>query len=208
LSEDGLSFLFGDLDIPPESVWECAAERITHPPFPLNSRIISDFPGIFAEFRGKRFSVLWRGSRDSFKGKEFHRRCDGHRNTLTVILDTEGNIFGGFTRAKWGSSGAYKADRRLKSFLFTLRNPHNIPAKKFALKAETTFHAIQCSSGHGPDFGHGSDLFVHDRCDANTSSYTNLGFAYTNDTGLDGKKIFANSQYFRVKEIEVFEITD
>jgi hypothetical protein len=33
----------------------------------LDSRIISGFPEIFAEFRDKRFSLLWRGSRDDFK---------------------------------------------------------------------------------------------------------------------------------------------
>jgi hypothetical protein len=67
----------------------------------LDSRIISNFPEIFAEFR--KFSLLWRGSRDGFKKEEFHRRCDDHPNTLTVILDTNGNIFGGFTPVKWES---------------------------------------------------------------------------------------------------------
>jgi hypothetical protein len=86
----------------PESLWQCAAERIAHPPFPLNSRIISKFPEIFAEFKKKRFSPLWRGGRDGFSCSEFHRRCDGHANTLTLILDTKGNIFGGFTPVKYG----------------------------------------------------------------------------------------------------------
>jgi hypothetical protein len=54
LSEDGLSLLERDFGIPPESLWQCAAERIAHPPSPpLDSRIISGFPEIFAEFRGK-----------------------------------------------------------------------------------------------------------------------------------------------------------
>jgi hypothetical protein len=65
------------------------------------STIISDFPEIFAEFRRKQFSVLWRGSRDGFESSKFHGRCDGHTNTLTVIFDTEGHIFGGFTPLKW-----------------------------------------------------------------------------------------------------------
>jgi hypothetical protein len=69
----------------------------------LDSRIISDFPEIFAEFQRKRFSLLWRGSRDGFGAFEFHRRCDGHANALTVILDTQGNFFGGFTPMKWES---------------------------------------------------------------------------------------------------------
>jgi hypothetical protein len=67
----------------------------------LDSRIISDFPKNVAAFR--KFSLLWRGSRDGFQKEEFHRRCDGHANTLTVILDTNGNIFGGFTPVKWAS---------------------------------------------------------------------------------------------------------
>jgi hypothetical protein len=109
------------------------------PPAPsFDSRVISGFPEIFAEFRGKRFEILWRGSRDGFKAKEFHRRCEGHANTLTVILDTKGNIFGGFTPVEWESrpSSYWKADDSLKSFLFTLKNPHNIPAMRFALKPE------------------------------------------------------------------------
>jgi hypothetical protein len=70
---------------------------------PLDSVIVSDFPAIFAEFRGKRFSLLWRGCRDGFGASQFHGRCDGHGNTLIVILDTEGNIFGGFTPVVWES---------------------------------------------------------------------------------------------------------
>jgi hypothetical protein len=37
-------------------------------PFP-GSAIISDFPEIFAEFRGKHFEILWRGSRDGFQSR-------------------------------------------------------------------------------------------------------------------------------------------
>jgi hypothetical protein len=88
-------------EVPPESLWRCAAERITHPP--LDSRIISGFPQIFAEFRGMRFKILWRGSRDGFGASEFHLRCDGRANTLTVSLDTEGNVFGRFTPVEWES---------------------------------------------------------------------------------------------------------
>jgi hypothetical protein len=33
--------------------------------------------------------------------RHFHGRCDGHAPTLTLIQDTEGNIFGGFTPVEW-----------------------------------------------------------------------------------------------------------
>jgi hypothetical protein len=176
------------------------------PPVRFGSLIVSDFPAIFAEFRGKRFSLLWRGSRDGFRFGDFHSRCDGHANTLTVILDTKGNVFGGFTPVAWDSSGGRTADDSLRSFLFTLKNPHNIPANRFALKAEYKERAIVCHSDCGPCFG--NDIMVSDNCNASTNSVTSLGTVYTNDTGLDGNTVFMGSYKFQVKEIEVLEITE
>jgi hypothetical protein len=208
LSQDGLSLLDEHFWIPPESVWHCVVERIRHPPpGPFNSRILSDIPEIFAEFQRKRFSLLWRGSRDGFEAREFHRRCDDHRNTLTVILDTKGNIFGGFTPVEWESGERhYKRDNSQKSFLFTLKNPHNIPARRVKLNAEMKYLAISCYSGQGPCFYGG--ICVSDNCNANTESWTQLGNCYTNDTGLNMDEFFTGSAYFQVNEIEVFTITD
>jgi hypothetical protein len=182
----------------------------------LDSRIISDFPEIFAEFREKRFSLLWRGSRDGFKAKEFHRRCDGRANTLTVILDTEGYIFGGFTPVEWESrmpnrelmedNSCLKADDSQKSFLFTLKNPYNLPARRFPLKAEWKHEAIRCDASFCPWFFGG--IAVRNDCNTRSDSWTNFGTNYINDTGLNGSSFLTNSQSFQVKEIEVFEITD
>jgi hypothetical protein len=213
LSEDGLSVLDEHFGMPSESVWHSAAEWIAHPLRVFDSRIISGIPEIFAEFRKKQIYLLWRGSRDGFGSKEFHRRCDGHTNTLTVILDTEGNIFGGFTPVGWESrvwngkheneSNCWKADDSLKSFLFTLKNPHNVSARRFALKAESKHLAIYCDSKWSPHF---RDIGVSDDCNTNTESWTSLGETYTNDTGLDEDIVFTGSENFQVTEIEVFEI--
>jgi hypothetical protein len=179
------------------------------PSLPFNSRIISDFPEIFAEFRGMRFELLWRGSRDGFGAQEFHRRCDGRANTLTVILDKKGNVFGGFTPVEWESrkSNWLKADASQESFVFTLKNPHNVPARRFPLKAEKKQRAIYCDSRWGPRFEGG--IAASNNCNANTDSYTDcFGSNYTNDTGLAHQTFFTGSEHFRVKEIEVFEIAD
>jgi hypothetical protein len=93
--------------------------------------IVPQSPPLFEEFRAKRFNLLWRGSRDGFDSTDFHSRCDGHSNTLTVILETKGNIVGGFTPVAWESNCLIKSDSTLRSFLFTLRNPYNIAAKRF-----------------------------------------------------------------------------
>jgi hypothetical protein len=153
----------------------------------LDSAIISDFPDIFAEFRGKKFLLLWRGGRDGFGRRPFHNRCDGHANTLTLIEDTDGNIFGGFTPVEWESlpKSTKKADPSLKSFIFTLKNLPNVPARRFALKAD-------CGRNL-------NDIFIGANCNANDPSFTILGLSYTNNTGLAGKTFFTGSWHFRVK---------
>jgi hypothetical protein len=58
-------------------------------------------------------------------------------------LDTDGNVFGGFTPVKWESrewegdgSNCLKGDNSRRSLLFTLTNPHGVPPRKLALKKE------------------------------------------------------------------------
>jgi hypothetical protein len=184
-------------------------------PAPFSSLIVADFPALFAEFTGKRFTLLWRGSRDGFGASNFHVRCDGHANTLTLLEDGKGNIFGGFTPVEWESReynaniygvNCLKADPSLKSFLFTLKNPHNFPARKFALNVEKKDGAIRCDSARGPHF---CDIGVLDRCNTNNNNFTSgFGRSYAKVAGLDGMTFFTGSTTFTVKEIEVFEITD
>jgi hypothetical protein len=171
----------------------------------FSSLIVATFPALLAEFTGKQFTLLWRGSRDGFGTRDFHFRCDGHANTLLLIRDTKGNIFGGFTPVEWESTGCLKPDPSLKSFLFTLKNPHLFPARKFALTAKGQVEAIVCSPLSGPNF---CDVRVSDSCNANSESATSrFGNSYVNDTGLRRKTFFTGSKRFTVKEIEVFEIT-
>jgi hypothetical protein len=180
-----------------------------------NSAIVADFPELFEDFKKKHFTLLWRSIRDGFGARDFHSRCDGHPNTLRLILETNGNIFGGFTPVEWESrewngkrgneNNCSKADLSLKSFLFALMNPHNVLARRFALKAEEKRWAIYGYSDFGPNF---CDIGVYDNCNANTGSYTfRFGTCYTSDTGLDAKTFFTGSKVFQVKEIEVFEMS-
>jgi hypothetical protein len=189
--------------------------------FPLlDSKIITDFPSIFSDFNKREFLLLYRGSRDGSTAEAFHSRCDGHTNTLTVILDTGGNVFGGFTPLSWESrdwngkqdleNNIRKCDESQKSFLFTLKNPHNVIARTFRLKSDRKQFAILCDRPDGPIFGYGSpDLCVFSASGGQSSNATTgFGTSYVNDTGLPGRTFFTGSEKFDVREIEVFEVKD
>jgi hypothetical protein len=45
-------------------------------------------------------------------------------------------------------------------------------------------------------------------CNENTSSSTNLGHSYANDTGIAKNQFFTGEGNFMVKEIEVFQVSD
>jgi hypothetical protein len=97
------------------------------------------------------------------------------------LLDTNGNIFHGFTLLKWDSHYGWKGDDSLKSFLFTLKNPHNIPSRRFALNGEANQLAIECDSECGPIFGAARGIAA---CDDRHSGTKNSGD--TNDPDWTG----------------------
>jgi hypothetical protein len=61
---------------------------------------------------------------------------------------------------------------------------------------------------NGPRFGGGSDIRIVDACNAYTGSYSSFGDTYVNDTGANGQEIFTGAHYFKVQEIEIFELSD
>jgi hypothetical protein len=150
--------------------------------------------------------LLYRGSRDGFGASNFHNKCDGESNTITIVLTTKDFIFGGFSSLAWDSSSQYKVDNSRKSFVFSIHNPHNIKDRKFSLTNPT--YTIYCQSNYGPTFGGGHDIYVADNCNNNTNSCTYLGNSYTNDTGIASDQFFTGERYFTVKEIEVFQVSD
>jgi hypothetical protein len=121
--------------------------------------IMSECPPLLEEFRAKRFNLLWRASCDGFTAREFHCHCDSRANTLTLIVDTNGNVFAGFTPVEWESrvwnekngneNNTWKGHDSLRIFLFRLSNRHGVPPRKFALRAERKQSAIICNSHIG-----------------------------------------------------------
>jgi hypothetical protein len=171
----------------------------------LESDIVSDFPDILRVIGDKQFGLLYRGTRDGFRSADFHRCCDNRKPTLTLIMSDNGSIFGGYTPFAWASQGGYVSDSQLQSFIFTIKNPHNLSPKTFA--QHNSRFAISNASISGPTFGGGNDIWICDKCNTTQSSYTNFGHSYTNNTGLSGQSVLTGSSTFLVKNIEVFEVT-
>jgi hypothetical protein len=62
-------------------------------------------------------------------------------HTLTAILHPDENVFGGFTPVEWDSNSCWKGDDSHKN-CFTLKNPHNVSARRFVLKGKMKHAAI------------------------------------------------------------------
>jgi hypothetical protein len=170
----------------------------------MDSKILPAYPEIFSVFADKELRLLYRGSLDGFGANAFHARCNGHPNTVTLISTATDCVFGGYTPISWSSRAAYVSDPSLTSFLFTIKNPHNLSARIFKLKTEA--EAIYDRASYGPTFGSGHDFYVCDECHNSNTSYSRFGLAYLNDTGISGRDVLNGITNFSVDEIEVFEV--
>jgi hypothetical protein len=170
----------------------------------LDSKIIATFPADFEFFRGKSFALLYRGSRDGFESSAFHSRCDGHGETVTIIVSDNDCIFGGYSPCTWSSVISVVPDPGSTSFLFTIKNVHNLPARVFKLKHPE--NGICTNPGYGPCFGSGNDLSIGSPCTGSNKNWSSLGGAYENDTRVYSLKVLAGSYRFAVRDIEVFKL--
>jgi len=102
-------------------------------------------------------SILYQGSVDGFLASDFHEKCDNKGATLTVIQSDKELIFGGYSGISWDSSNR-RHEICKSSFLFSLKNPQNIP-KKSSCEITTI-----CCSDRGPSFFHngGGGLLIND----------------------------------------------
>jgi hypothetical protein len=215
-------FLSRSFEFVTRGIWDSLGRRLTlsaNPPrlprrfvLPtIESQIIADCPSIFSVFQRKTFRLLYRGTRDSFQSGDFHRCCDGHAHTMTLVMSTDDWVFGGYTPVPWNSRNSHASDPDLESFLFTITNPHGLAPQIFPLQAPET--AIHDRANLGPSFGSNAqtgcnDLRVFNQCNRNHGSSSQLGGSYVNDTGLAGNTVFTGEYNFTVKELEVFEVVD
>ena len=150
--------------------------------------------------------LLYRGTRDGSGANIFHNKCDNQGPTICLFKNENNNIFGAYASISWtsASDNYYAANG---SFLFTLTNIHGTAPTKYP-NDKNYNNAVYHYSGYGPTFGGNIDLYISNDCLNNNSSYSQLGYAYTDILGK-GNSIFSgdnNTNYFKLKEIEVFKL--
>ena len=142
-----------------------------------------------------KYTLLFRASKEGYKASNFHSKCDGKSNTVTLVETMTGRRFGGFTDAQWEqSSGNHKTGSN--GFLFSLDN------NEIYYNKDNRYN-IYCNSSYGPTFGTGHDFYICDSCNSSNNSYDNSGHSYE----TNGKKYaLAGSNSFLVRDYEVFQL--
>ncbi len=148
-----------------------------------------------------KFRLLYRATRDGFCSNDFHFKCDGHSNTLTILRAKESEfVFGGFASVEWDSFSKDKPDPN--AFIFSLTKP-----LKMKVDPNHTDMAIYCDSEFGPVFGDGICIANN----ANTTMYSrsDLGWTYKHPVydyfTYEAQSFLAGSIEFQLDEIEVYE---
>ncbi|XP_015751581.1 PREDICTED: protein jagged-1-like isoform X4 [Acropora digitifera] len=161
---------------------------------------LSDWLKPVAQINGQ-WILCWRASLHGWAAKTFHSLCDNKRPTLTIVKDTNNNIFGGYTSKPWKSTNSYQNDP--KASLFSLKNPANNPRELPQLNKRSSWsmadYARCC-----PTFGSGWDLHIANNANVNNRSHEKLGYAYTVPSGILKDPFLTGNKDFTANEVETF----
>ena len=145
-----------------------------------------------------RFKMLYSTNIDGSSCSTFHYNCDGVFPTITIVRDTNGNKFGGYTTTSWGQSNVssdYARDQDAFTFDITRK-------KKYVLTDKFSRCSIYRNNNYGPTFGD-HFLYISNSCTSNSSSYTNTRPIYNSSCNLLGN---SGTTYFQVSYYEVYKV--
>ena len=150
----------------------------------------------------KEFKLIYRGSRDGWDAKDFHKNCDNKGSTVTIIHTNTNNIFGGYTSIPWNNKfGDHFSD---DTFLFLIRSSKNYKSDIFSLIKKPNYqvkYTVRHNMWFMCLFGTGHDIHINSNCNKDDKWTTQESFSMPNPHYLNGDKY-----EFKVKEIEVFTV--
>jgi hypothetical protein len=150
--------------------------------------------------------LIYRATRDGFQAEKFHLKCDDINNTVTIVMNDLGYVFGGYASVNWNSR-FYKVEDS-NAFIFSLRRYHRLDSQKFMIKSPK--YAINASQIYGPSFG--EDIVICDKSNENYKNSSDLGYAFDLPKGYSYKSEYTRSfiagshKRWKTKEIEVYQI--
>lgn len=119
-----------------------------------------------------RFELLYRGSRDGFKGQAFHERCDEKGPTITLVKTEYDRICGGYTGISWTNpwNGGYRRDDDAFIFSLTHKTKHGVTDPE---------NAVCHVSNYITWFGCNGNLYLDDDCDKKPGQAGSYNFGLT-----------------------------
>ena len=139
------------------------------------------------------YKILFFSRTDGDKAAIFHKKCDNAKRSLVLIMDNDGNRFGGFTMRSWSGKNIQKKDE--KAFVFSVDKNKIFPI----LPDEV---AIGCYPSFGPIF-FGCQIRVYDNFFNKGGSTYLKGLNYATDEDYE---LTNGKQAYGIKELEVYEV--
>ena len=142
-----------------------------------------------------KYNLIFFSKVDGDKATTFHKKCDKAKRSLVLIMDNNGNRFGGFTMRDWAGNCIQKKDE--KAFIFSLDKN-----KIYGVLPDQV--AIGCYPTFGPIF-FGCQIRVYDNFFKKGGSTYLKGLNYATEEDYE---LTNGNQAFGIKELEVYEIKD
>jgi hypothetical protein len=139
--------------------------------------------------------ILFDSSFNGDSASEFHERCDGKFNTISLIETTSGHRFGGYTSECFESPNEYFDKKDNLSFVFSLDKMKIYDVIKGK-------YAISCDKNYGPYFRDDHICIVDEFFTKESGTcIKGKGFNTTKNYELNSGK-----KYFTIKRLQVFQI--
>ena len=153
---------------------------------------------VIDEHPAAKATLIFKGTRDGFGAPKFHQLCDNKGPTLTVVKSDQNEIFGGFTKASWGSKpDGYTEDA--SAFIYSV-------TMKQKCKVTKSADAIYCSPDRLVSFGlYDIDMLTDSNLNMNSDSKPDK-YITPQKNGVNST-ISGGNTNFKSIEIEVYQIT-
>lgn len=158
--------------------------------------------------------LLYDTVRDGASPAAYHAACDGHSNILTLIWDSEDNVFGGYASR---ALEPYKDPANFwdidpGSFLFSVANPRDDGPLILRSAVDGGSSGSVCvfyNPRLGPLFGNGCGFYVHgDSFQTCFTDHRGLAYFDSGKTGSNGNSVYSYPvyRYFTLQRLEVWQL--